>query len=44
MNFVRTNYLNNNSWKCFEMYAGQSKEGVTIPIVKEIKGQGNSDH
>ena len=43
--FVRTNYLNNNSrWKCFEIYAGRSKEGFTIPVVKEIKGQGNNDH
>lgn len=43
--FVRTNYLNSNrSWKCFEIYAGRSKKGFTIPIVKEIKGQGNNDH
>lgn len=43
--FVRTNYLNNNSsWKCFEIYAGRSKEGFTIPVIKEIKGQGNNDH
>lgn len=43
--FVRTNYLNNNhSWKCFEIYAGRSKEGFTVPVVKEIKGQGNNDH
>lgn len=39
--FVKTNYLNNNrSWKCFEIYAGRSKKGFTIPVVKEIKGQG----
>lgn len=43
--FVKTNYLNNNrSWKCFEIYAGRSKKGFTIPVVKEIKGQGNNDH
>lgn len=43
--FVRTNYLNNNSnWKCFEIYAGRSKMGFTIPVVKEVKGQGNNDH
>lgn len=43
--FVRTNYLNQNpSWKCFEIYAGRSKKGFTIPVVKEIKGQGNNDH
>jgi energy-coupling factor transporter ATP-binding protein EcfA2 len=43
--FVKTNYLNKNrNWKCFEMYAGRSKRGFTIPIVKEIKGQGNNDH
>jgi hypothetical protein len=43
--FVRTNYLNrNNKWKCFEIYAGRSKKGFTIPVVKEIKGQGNNDH
>lgn len=43
--FVRTNYLNrNNKWKCFEIYAGRTKKGFTIPIVKEIKGQGNNDH
>jgi len=43
--FVRTNYLNKNrNWKCFEMYAGRSKKGFTIPIVKEIIGQGNNDH
>lgn len=43
--FVRTNYLNrNNKWKCFEIYAGRTKKGFTIPVVKEIKGQGNNDH
>jgi energy-coupling factor transporter ATP-binding protein EcfA2 len=43
--FVRTNYLNSNSsWKCFEIYAGRSKKGFTIPVVKEIKGKGNNDH
>lgn len=43
--FVRTNYLNiNRSWKCFEIYAGRTKKGFTIPVVKEIKGQGNNDH
>jgi recombinational DNA repair ATPase RecF len=43
--FVKTNYLHNNrSWKCFEIYAGRSKKGFTIPVVKEIKGQGNNDH
>lgn len=43
--FIRTNYLNSNrSWKCFEIYAGRSKKGFTIPVVKEIKGQGNNDH
>ena len=43
--FVKTNYLNNNrSWKCFEIYAGRSKKGFTIPIIKEIKGPGNNDH
>lgn len=43
--FVRTNYLNKNqNWKCFEIYAGRAKKGFTIPIVKEIKGQGNNDH
>lgn len=43
--FVKSNYLRNNpSWKCFEIYAGRSKKGFTIPIVKEIKGQGNNDH
>ncbi|MGN2372050.1 AAA family ATPase [Sphingobacterium spiritivorum] len=43
--FVRTNYLSRNrSWKCFEIYAGRAKKGFTIPIVKEIKGQGNNDH
>jgi len=43
--FVRTNYLNSNtSWKCFEIYAGRSKKGFTIPVVKEIKGQGNNNH
>lgn len=43
--FVRTNYLSrNNQWKCFEIYAGRSKKGFTIPVVKEIKGQGNNDH
>lgn len=43
--FVRTNYLNNNrNWKCFEIYAGRAKKGFTIPVVKEIKGQGNSEH
>lgn len=43
--FVRTNYLNQNpNWKCFEIYAGRSKKGFTIPVVKEIKGQGNNDH
>ncbi len=43
--FVKTNYLNNNtSWKCFEIYAGRSKKGFTIPVVKEIKGPGNNDH
>lgn len=43
--FVRTNYLNrNNEWKCFEIYAGRTKKGFTIPIVKEIKGPGNNDH
>ena len=43
--FVRINYLNNNrSWKCFEIYAGRSKKGFTIPVVKEIKGQGNNAH
>lgn len=43
--FVKTNYLNKTpSWKCFEIYAGRSKKGFTIPIVKEIKVQGNNDH
>lgn len=43
--FVRTNYLNNNrGWKCFEIYAGRSKKGFTIPVVKEIKGRGNNAH
>jgi len=43
--FVRTNYLNrNNKWKCFEIYAGRTKKGFTIPVVKEIKGLGNNDH
>lgn len=43
--FVRTNYLNKNqNWKCFEIYAGRAKKGFTIPIVKEIKSQGNNDH
>jgi len=43
--FVRTNYLNrNNKWKCFEIYAGRTKKGFAIPVVKEIKGQGNNDH
>ena len=43
--FVRTNYLNKNqNWKCFEIYVGRSKKGFTIPVVKEIKGQGNNDH
>lgn len=43
--FVKTNYLNNNqSWKCFEIFAGRSKEGFTIPVVKEIIGQGNNNH
>lgn len=43
--FVRTNYLaKNNKWKCFEIYAGRTKKGFTIPVVKEIKGQGNNDH
>ncbi|MBK8370347.1 MAG: hypothetical protein IPL20_03015 [Saprospiraceae bacterium] len=43
--FVRTNYINNNSsWKCFEIYAGRSKKGFTIPVVKEIKGPGNNAH
>jgi hypothetical protein len=43
--FVKTNYLNKNpNWKCFEIYAGRSKKGFTIPVVKEIKGQGNNDH
>ncbi|MBK7358117.1 MAG: ATP-binding protein [Saprospiraceae bacterium] len=43
--FVRTNYLNrNNKWKCFEIYAGRTKKGFTIPVVKEIKGPGNNDH
>jgi len=43
--FVRTNYLNrNNKWKCFEIYAGRTKKGFTIPVVKEIKAQGNNDH
>jgi hypothetical protein len=43
--FVRTNYLNrNNKWKCFEIYAGRTKKGFTIPVIKEIKGQGNNDH
>jgi recombinational DNA repair ATPase RecF len=43
--FVRTNYLNrNNKWKCFEIYAGRTKKGFTIPVVKEIKGHGNNDH
>lgn len=34
----------NNKWKCFEIYAGRTKKGFTIPVVKEIKGQGNNDH
>ncbi|MBN3520720.1 AAA family ATPase [Algoriphagus lutimaris] len=43
--FVKTNYLhNNNNWKCFEIYAGRSKKGFTIPVVKEIKARGNNDH
>lgn len=43
--FVRTNYLNNNKrWKCFEIYVGRTKKGYTIPVVKEVKGQGNNDH
>lgn len=43
--FVRTNYLNrNNKWKCFEIYAGRTKKGFAIPVVKEIKGSGNNDH
>lgn len=43
--FVRTNYLSRNpSWKCFEIYAGRAKKGFSIPIVKEIKGQGKNDH
>lgn len=43
--FVRTNYLNKNrNWKCFEMYAGRSKRGFTIPVIKEIKGKGNNEH
>lgn len=43
--FVRTNYLNrNNKWKCFEIYAGRTKKGFTIPVVKEIKGLGSNDH
>ena len=43
--FVRTNYLNNNrDWKCFEIYAGRAKKGFAIPLVKEIKGQGNNAH
>lgn len=43
--FVKTHYLSkNNGWKCFEIYAGRSKKGFTIPVVKEIKGTGNNDH
>lgn len=43
--FVKANYLyNNKNWKCFEIYAGRSKKGFTIPVVKEIKGKGNNDH
>ncbi len=43
--FVKTNYLNSNrSWKCFEIYAGRSKKGFTIPVIKEIEGPGNNDH
>jgi len=43
--FVKTNYLNKNrDWKCFEIYAGRSKRGFTIPVVKEIKGQGDNSH
>ncbi|OQB31012.1 MAG: recombination protein F [Bacteroidetes bacterium ADurb.Bin174] len=43
--FVKTNYLNSNqSWKCFEIYAGRSKKGFTIPVVKEIIGRGNNSH
>lgn len=43
--FVRTNYLNNSpGWKCFEIYAGRSKKGFTVPVVKEVKGYGNNDH
>lgn len=42
--FVRTSYLNKNKWKCFEIYAGRTKKGFTIPVVKEIKGPGNNNH
>ena len=43
--FVRTNYLNHNQdWKCFEIYAGRSAAGFSIPVVKEIKGTGNNAH
>ena len=43
--FVKTNYLNNNSdWKCFEIYAGRSKKGFTIPVVKEIKDKKDNSH
>ncbi len=43
--FVRTNYLNTNrNWKCFEIYAGRTKKGFSIPIVKEIKGRGDNAH
>ena len=34
----------NRDWKCFEIYAGRSKRGFTIPVVKEIKGQGDNSH
>lgn len=43
--FVRSTFLDGKrNWKCFEFYARRSRKGFEIPVVKEIKGQGDGSH
>lgn len=43
--FLRiTHFQNNQTWKCYELYARRARMGFEIPVNKEVKGRGDGSH
>jgi hypothetical protein len=43
--FLKTSFFSNNpNWKSYEFYSRRTRKGFDVPIIKEVKGRGDSSH